>query len=161
MIGRRRCLGGFIPVRSYKRSYTAYSVDSLFAHSGLLHPFIHLGFAIEFNQPAILAEALAETAIHEDYIAPLYLVPAEKAAGGVGKRGEKTLLQILDEIHADKKLASSAHWSDRNKFKDGVMTRAPDEMIKYASQFTISGDQLEEKNAELVNLAGENQSFPL
>ncbi|BDD58748.1 hypothetical protein MAP00_004003 [Monascus purpureus] len=122
-------------------------------YSGLLHPFIHLGFAIEFNQPAILAEALAQTAVHEDYIAPLYLVPAEKAAGGVGKRGEKTLLHILDEIHADKKLASSAHWSDRNKFKDGVMTRAPDEMIKYASQFTISGDQLEEKNAELVNLA--------
>ena len=30
---------------------------------GFLHPIIHLGFGIEFNQPAIIAEALAQYVI--------------------------------------------------------------------------------------------------
>lgn len=102
---------------------------------------------------------MAQTAVHEDYLGPMFLLPAEKAAGEIGKTGTKTMLQILDEIRADKKLAGSAHWSDSNKLKDGVLKRAPDEMIKYASQFTVSADQIEEKYAELVNIAGKNRGF--
>lgn len=79
----------------------------------------------------------------------------EKAAGGFGKPGTKTLLQILQDAIADEKLARSAHWSDANKIRDGILQRAPEEMIKYASQFTVSPDQLEEKVAELVNFVGE------
>ncbi|KAL2867472.1 questin oxidase family protein [Aspergillus lucknowensis] len=118
---------------------------------GLLHPIIHLGFAIEFNQPAIIAEALAQTAVHDDWTGPRYLFPAEEAAGGIGKRGEKTLLQLLEEARADEKLASSAHWDDGNKLRDGVLKRAPEEMLKYASQFTVSEDQMQEKLAEMAN----------
>lgn len=101
-----------------------------------------------------MAEALAQAAVHEDYM-KRFLWPAEKAAGGIGKPGKKTLLQIMDEIRADKKLCASVHWKYGNKMMDGVMTRAPDEMIKYASQFTVSGDQLEEKMIEIINLTGE------
>lgn len=123
--------------------------------SGLIHPFIHLGFGIEFNQPAIVAEGLAQTAVHENWTGPRFLFPAEKAAGGVGKRGTKTLVQILQEIRADEKLASSASFSDGNKMRDGVLVRAPEEMIKYASQFTVSAEQLEERMVEMINLVGE------
>ncbi|KAI1982359.1 hypothetical protein LOZ55_000136 [Ophidiomyces ophidiicola] len=35
------------------------------AFGGLLHPFIHLGFGLEFKQPAIVAQALAQAAVHE------------------------------------------------------------------------------------------------
>lgn len=84
-----------------------------------------------------------------------YFYPVEKAAGGIGKPGKKTMLQTMEEICADKKLCASAHWSDGNKMKDGVMGRAPNEMIKYASQFAVSSDQLEEKMAEMINLVGE------
>jgi len=59
----------------------------------------------------------------------------------------------LDEIRADKKLSNAAHWDDENKVRDGVMVRAPDEMIKYASQFKVEPDELEEKAAEMVNAA--------
>ena len=31
---------------------------------GYLHPVIHLGFGIEFKQPAVIAEGLGQTAIH-------------------------------------------------------------------------------------------------
>ncbi|KAL2801770.1 hypothetical protein BJX63DRAFT_416651 [Aspergillus granulosus] len=118
---------------------------------GLLHPIIHLGFAIEFNQPAIIAEALAQTAVHDDWTGPRYLWPAEKAAGGIGKRGEKTMLQLLEEARADQKLARSAHWDDGNKLRDGVLKRAPEEMINIASQYTVSEEQMQEKFAEMVN----------
>ncbi|KAE8355767.1 hypothetical protein BDV28DRAFT_128338 [Aspergillus coremiiformis] len=118
---------------------------------GLIHPFIHLGFGIEFNQPAIIAEALAQAATHENWTGPMFFLPAEKEAGGIGKPGKKTLQQILEEIRNDEKLANSAHWEDGNKMRDGVLVRAPDEMIKYAAQFTVSEDQMKEKLAEIVD----------
>ncbi|KAK9367926.1 hypothetical protein V1509DRAFT_105481 [Lipomyces kononenkoae] len=118
--------------------------------AGFLHPLIHLGFGVEFNQPAIVAEALAEAAVHDTWIGD-FLLPAEKAAGSIGKHGEKTLVQLLDEIRGNEKLVNSPHWPDGNKIRDGILKRAPDEMIKYAGQYTISPDRLEEKLAEMVN----------
>ncbi|KAE8392633.1 hypothetical protein BDV23DRAFT_150778 [Aspergillus alliaceus] len=118
---------------------------------GLIHPLIHLGFGIEFNQPAIIAEALAQTATHENWTGPMFLFPAEKAAGGIGKPGKKTMQHILEEIRNDRKLANSAHWEDGNRMRDGVLARAPDEMIKYAAEFTVSKDQLEEKLVEIID----------
>jgi hypothetical protein len=119
-----------------------------------------LGFGIEFNQPAIIAEALAQAAIHEDWTGPRYLLPAEKAAGGIGTPGKKTMLQILEEIRADKKLANSSHWEDGNRMRDGVLVRAPDEMIKYAAEFTVSENQLEAKLVEIINTVGRCRLSP-
>src|SRR5205085_597026 len=113
---------------------------------GLIHPFIHLGFGLEFNQPAIIALALAETAVHDARIAP-FLLRAEKAAGDLGKPNRKSLIRLQDEVRADEKLRKSAHYGDDNKIYDGVMNRAPEEMIKYASQYSVAPDQMEEKLA--------------
>lgn len=77
---------------------------------------------------------------------------AEKAAKG--KRSSKSMVELLDEIRADQKLSTAAHWDDGNKIRDGIMKRAPDEMIKYASQWIVEPDQLEEKTAEMINAAG-------
>lgn len=121
---------------------------------GLLHPIIHLGFAIEFNQPAIVAEALAQTAVHEDWTGPRFLLPTEKVAGGIGNPGKKTMLQLLEEARTDSKLASSVSWEDGNKLRDGVLKRAPDEMINLAAQFTVSEEQIQEKFAEMVDVSG-------
>lgn len=128
--------------------------------TGLLHPIIHLGFAIEFNQPALIAEALAQTAIHEDWTGPRFLWPAEEAAGRIGKPGKKTMLQLLEEARADKKLASSVLWEDGNKLRDGVLKRAPEEMLKYASQYTVSEEQIQEKFAEMVDVSGKQLKSP-
>lgn len=119
--------------------------------SGFLHPLIHLGFGVEFKQPAIIAEALAEAASHDVWISA-FLQGAEKAAKG--KRSSKSMVELLDEIRADLKLSTAAHWDDGNKIRDGVMKRAPDEMIKYASQWIVEADQLEERTAEMINAAG-------
>ena len=49
-----------------------YSTNTtLIRPQGFLHPMIHLGFGIEFNQPAIMAEALAQAAVHDNWIGTL------------------------------------------------------------------------------------------
>jgi hypothetical protein len=68
-------------------------------------PADHLGFGIEFNQPAIIAEALAQSAVTEDWIGMLYLLPAQNSAKETSKHRKKNLVQNLNEVRADRKLA--------------------------------------------------------
>jgi hypothetical protein len=122
--------------------------------SGFLHPIIHLGFGIEFQQPAIIAEALAQAAVHDNWIAPLFQ-GFEKAAEA--RRGndspQKTIVQLLQEVREDSTLSHAAHWTDSNKIRDGIMKRAAPEITTIASQFTVSENALEEKTAEMINAA--------
>lgn len=69
------------------------------------------------------------------------------------------MLQLLEEARADKKLANSVHFEDGNKLRDGVLKRAPDEMIKYASQYTVSEEQMWERFVEMVDVSGESELF--
>ena len=117
--------------------------------SGFLHPIIHLGFGVEFEQPAIIAEALAQAAVHGNWIAPLF-IESEKAAkknGGV----QKTVLQLLEEIKANEKITAAVRWEDGNKIRDGLLKRAPEDIIKAVSQYTVREEELEEKTAEHIN----------
>lgn len=122
--------------------------------SGFLHPIIHLGFGIEFQQPAIVAEALAQAAVHDNWIKSLFL-RTEKAAEANrgGKRINKTIAQLLNEVQNDAKLSQAPHFDDGNKIRDGILKRAPDEMIRIASQYIIEDDEIEEKTAEMINAA--------
>ena len=119
-------------------------------HKGFLHPIIHLGFGVEFKQPAIIAEALAQAAVHDTWIGPP-LFAAEKSAT---PEKSKSMVEILDNIRADTKLSTAAHWDDPNKIRDGLLVRAHDEMIKYASQWIVKVDELEAKTAEMIDAAG-------
>lgn len=125
---------------------------------GLIHPLIHLGFGLEFNQPAVVAQALAQTAVHDDWMGREFFLPVEKMAGGIGKPGKKPLIQLLNEVRADKTLAHSAKWEDANKFRDGVLSRAPQEMLKYAAEYTVSEEQVDERVADMINTVGEFSS---
>jgi hypothetical protein len=130
--------------------------DDLLARlfGGFLHPIIHLGFGVEFRQPALIAEALAQAAVHDGWMKPFFL-DAESAAKASGAKPQdtKAIVDLLDDIRADKKLSSAAHWSDGNKIRDGILKRAPDEMLNYASAYVISESDLEEKTAEMINAA--------
>ena len=122
--------------------------------SGFLHPIIHLGFGIEFQQPAIIAEALAQAAVHDNWIAPLFLDCEKAAETSQGtSASQKTIVQLLEEVRSNGKLSKAAHWSDGNKIRDGIMKRAPSEIINIASQFTVDETVLEAKTAEMINAA--------
>jgi hypothetical protein len=55
-----------------------------------------------------------------------FFIGAEKAAKSKGP-STKTLPELIDEIHQDKKLSMVAHWDDGNKIRDGILKRAADE----------------------------------
>jgi hypothetical protein len=117
---------------------------------GFLHPIIHLGFGVEFEQPVIVAEALAQAAAHDNWMSP-FLLGAEKAAAS--SSDSTSLVVLLDEIRDDQKLSTAAHWDDGNKIRDGILARAPNEMVKYASKFRVKEKELEAKTAEMTNAA--------
>ncbi|KAJ5182971.1 hypothetical protein N7492_000587 [Penicillium capsulatum] len=116
---------------------------------GLLHPFIHLGYGLEFKQPAIVAQALAQAAVHNDRVGRNFSLPAEQMAEETGKPGQKSLRQLLDEVRQNQTLTRGVKVSDR--IPDGIMDRAPQEMLKYAAQYTVSASQIAEREADMIN----------
>lgn len=125
-------------------------------YAGFLHPIIHLGFGIEFQQPAIIAEALAQTAVHDNWMNSLFLGCEKAAEAHRGKNGpKKTIVQLLEEAKNNDKLRNAPQFDHGNKIRDGILKHAPKEMIEIASQYTIEEDELEEKTAEMINAAGE------
>ncbi|KAF2021128.1 hypothetical protein BU24DRAFT_457136 [Aaosphaeria arxii CBS 175.79] len=127
--------------------------------AGFLHPIIHLGFGVEFAQPAVIAEALAQAAVHEVWLKPFFLEAearaAVKQAEGEGER--VPIVRLLGEIRADEKLRGAARFDDANKVRDGILARAPEAMLSLASRYhippTTTQEELEERNAEMVNAA--------
>ena len=119
-------------------------------HAGFLHPMIHLGFGVEFKQPAIIAEALAQAAVHDSWIGP-FMLDAEKAAASSGGKGEP-MVELLDEVRANKKLSSAADWKDSNKIRDGILVRAPNEMIDIAAKWRVLPGAILKKTAEMTNV---------
>jgi Questin oxidase-like len=117
---------------------------------GFLHPIIHLGFGIEFNQPAIIAEAVAQACVHDIWTGK-FLLAAEKDSKNRALASSKTLPELLDEIRENKRLSTAAEWSDGNKVRDGIIGRASGEMLKYTSQWIVTPENLEEKTAEMIN----------
>lgn len=126
-------------------------------HAEFLHLMIHLGFGVEFKQPAIIAEALAEAAVHDARIGP-FMLGAEKAAASSGKG--KPMIELLDEIRADKKLNSAANWDDADKILDGVLVRALDEMIRVVANWRVMPGAVTEKTAEMTNVSCVPDAFP-
>ncbi len=118
-------------------------------HAGFLHPMIHLGFGVEFQQPAIIAEALAQAAVHDAWIGP-FMLEAEKAAALKDKG--ISMVELLDEVRADKKLSSAAQWDDSNKIRDGILVRAPHEMMRIAAKWKVMPGAVIEKTAEMTNV---------
>lgn len=119
-------------------------------YGGFLHPIIHLGFGIEFHQPAIIAEALAQACCHDNWTGK-FLLAVEKDSKSRSSASNKTLPELLDEIRANKKLSTAAQWSDANKIRDGIIARASEEMLSYTSQWIVTPETLEEKTAEMIN----------
>ena len=109
-----------------------------------------MGFGVEFKQPAILVEALAQACIHDGWTGK-FLHDAEDAAKN--QQSSRSLVQLIRESRTNKKLRESAHWDDGNKVRDGVLVRAPDEMMSLASQWHVKPNELEQKTAEMINAA--------
>ncbi|KAK5704726.1 hypothetical protein LTR17_021640 [Elasticomyces elasticus] len=122
-------------------------------YCGIFHPYLHLGYAFEFNQPALVAEALAMACVHEpdqEQMGRLYN-DAENLAGGSRQPGKKTLRQIMEEMRDNEALRTSSEGNNKIDRSKNVADNAAQEMINYAAQYSISDGQLEERVNEMID----------
>ncbi|KOS46712.1 hypothetical protein ACN38_g2289 [Penicillium nordicum] len=120
--------------------------------AGLVHPIIHLGFGLEFQQPAIVAQALAQASVHKDYLADCFFNPTANASITNSKK-YKPLMEIMEEMCADEKVRNASAHGDTDVFEDGMLKRAGTVVIRYCSQWVVSEDQIHEKFVEMINTA--------
>jgi hypothetical protein len=119
--------------------------------TGFLHPLIQLLYGMEWEQPAIIAEAFAQAAVHKNLMSR-FLVESEKlAAASTDKM--PPIIELIKASATDPKLSRSAEFNDDNKIYDGVLIRAPEEAMKLAGKVRVLPEDLEEKTAEMFHIA--------
>lgn len=121
---------------------------------GVLHPIIQLMYGVEWAQPAIVASALAQTAVHRNELQSWMEEVDALAAARDDTR--VPLLTLFDELVAGgehEKLRSSSHWDDAIKISNGVLTRAKPEALELMSRIKVKEEELEERTAEMVHAA--------
>jgi hypothetical protein len=120
--------------------------------SGFLHPLIQLMYGIEWQQPAIIAEGLAQAAVHENRVGG-FLTKVEQAASSQPLSAHTpSLPELLESVRQySEKLATSARFEDKNKIYDGVFVRAPDEALEFLKQVRVKEDELDERLAEMIH----------
>jgi hypothetical protein len=132
-----------------------------------VHGHIHIGLALEFRQPLLLAEGLAQAVVHHDDWYTEYLSAAE-AAAAEAKESPLPLADLIDMEHKDTKISTasslefhrqvrkhSGRWAmDKEMARDGVLKNAKKELVRLAARWRVSpDDDLEQKTAELINTA--------
>ena len=153
-------LGWHAVVQSYIFARDA-TADAMLArmYEGAFHPIIHLGLGIEFAQPAIVAEALAQAAAHDDSHIGTLLLNAEREAAiayPTGAAKPIPLITLIHEVRANDTIRNAPRWADfGNKMRDGVIGRAGEEMQSLAARFTIrvekGQEELERRTAEMIS----------
>ncbi|KAK5071736.1 hypothetical protein LTS08_008211 [Lithohypha guttulata] len=122
--------------------------------AGFYHPIIHLGFGIEFEQPAIIVEALAQASTHDRWPGD-FVQKTTELANKRKQNGEKSrsLFDLLREARSNDKIRESPHWEDGNKVRDGVLKRAMSETADLCSQWLVqpTKEDLRLKTAEMTN----------
>ncbi|KAH6617171.1 hypothetical protein F5144DRAFT_623948 [Chaetomium tenue] len=135
-------------------------------YMGYVHGLIHIGFALEFQQPLLLAEGLAQAAVHHDMWYVEYLSDAE-ALAAQALETPLPLADLIDMEHADPKISTassldfhtqirkhSGGWAmDKEFARDGVLPNAKPELLRLAARWRVDPDDLERTTAELINTA--------
>ncbi|KAL7623787.1 hypothetical protein AAE478_005340 [Parahypoxylon ruwenzoriense] len=123
-------------------------------YTDLVHPMIHLGCGLEFNQPSIVAEALAGACVHVNYPAQ-FLLPTEEYVKSNPGAPTKSLLQILEGLHQDPEISSGVRDTDPfNKIPDGLLKRVtPEKFVPYLSEFRVqpTEEDLQRKMSEVMH----------
>ncbi|RCI07466.1 hypothetical protein L249_4568 [Ophiocordyceps polyrhachis-furcata BCC 54312] len=122
--------------------------------AGFYHPLIQLMYGIEWEQPALVAEGLAQAAVHDGRITELMREVDEYLASTAAEEVKliDSLPDLLESLR-DKypKLAASAHWEDPNRIYDGVLKRARPEAVALLAGIRVRDRDLEERTAEMLH----------
>lgn len=124
------------------------------SNSDLVHPIIHLGCGIEFEQPSLVAEALAGACVHENW-PKTFLLPTEEYLRTNPDVPSRSMLQILNSLREDPVIASGTRETDPfNKIPDGFLKRvSPERLVPYLAQFQVKPEpeDLQRKMSDMMH----------
>ena len=136
-------------------------MGSLSAGTGIFHPYIHLGYAFEYNQPALAAEALAMASVHDpefEKMGPVYIESAQQALLQKGQTG-KSLRELMEQMRTERNLKSSIDGSNKIDRSKNVVSNAEKTMVDYIAQYTINDQRLEESMYEMVDTCCKQSNY--
>ncbi|KAK8924615.1 Oxidoreductase AflY [Metarhizium anisopliae] len=131
--GWQAVVAAFLCAPGDAASPARHMVQRLF--SGLVHPMIQLGFGLEWEQPAIVAQGLAQAAVHRNTLGDFFDRVDEAVAAGRGGE-QRGLSDICESLRAENSsLASAAEWRDGDQsLYAGVLGRGLDEAVALCAQ---------------------------
>ncbi|KAJ5953292.1 hypothetical protein N7454_000188 [Penicillium verhagenii] len=125
-----------------------------FLLSDLVHPIIHLGCAIEFHQPSLVAEALAGACVHENW-PKTFLIPTEEYARIHPNEPSQSMLQLLESLSENPDIAGGTKETDPfNKIPDGFLKRVtPAQLVPYLARFQVQPNptDLQDKMSDMMH----------
>lgn len=132
------------------------SADDLLVrfYAGFMHPLIQMMYGMEFKQPAIVAEALAQTCVHQPRFKDI-LMRAENNANKTysNERGGKSMpriVSLLEETRNDETLKTAVRPGDGLSIV-AMLNRAPEELTRVISKVKVRPEELEERTVEMFD----------
>jgi hypothetical protein len=121
---------------------------------GLLHPLIQLSYGLEWEQPAIIASAMAQISVHSNGLYE-YLTRCQSAAASQPSDAAPvgSVCDFYTEITKNDKLMASARAEDTENPYYGILCNALDDMVGLASRVHVKPEELEEKTAEMLHVS--------
>lgn len=98
---------------------------------------------------------MAQACVHEANYKDVLLTAEANANEIYGTKGEKgkmpPILSLYEELRDNKRIVDSIRMSDDNKVRDGVLSRASEEMLRMISKVKVNPEEIEEKTAEMFD----------
>lgn len=113
-------------------------------------------YGVEWAQPAIVAMGLAQAAVHNDQGLKKFLFATDERArlsAASSSAPMPSITSLLEAVRADEALAGSAHLTDSNKIRDGVLKRAYEPALDVTGRVRVAADQdeIDERTAEMYH----------
>ncbi|KAJ4361267.1 hypothetical protein N0V95_002036 [Ascochyta clinopodiicola] len=146
--------------------------DDLLArmYHGYVHSLMYVGMGVEFKQLPLIAEGLAQAAVHDDMYYNEFLSETERLAAEANETA-LPLSELLFECRNYQSILTCSgteyHFQLENgkwfveveMVRDGVCAKAWDDMARVCSRYRVNPNDLERATAELINATGESQSL--
>lgn len=140
---------------------------------------MHIGLGIEFKQMPILAEGLAEAAVHHDTYYTQYIAACASEAQKA-LENPQSLIACFEESLLDPKITTCSSYDycrqyqppseefpegrwfvTREPYRDGVVGLVKNELARITAKWRVSpDDDLERATAELINVSSMNDPTP-
>lgn len=122
---------------------------------GAIHPIIHLGFAVEYQQPVLVAEALAQAAIHAPQGGRCLLEIETKSKAIGASAVQHNIRDLFDKVRADPSITDAECFKGGTYEKNGNFWDVlPQALVDITSSYRIdplTEDTLDRAVSEMVN----------